>query len=43
MNIDERIQAELGRLEQEKDIKILLAVESGSRASSQFVCLNGGL
>ena len=32
MNISERIQAELNRLEGEKDIKILLAIESGSRA-----------
>ena len=47
MKLDERIHAELDRLEQEKDIKILLAVESGGRASSQFeyqfVYLNGGL
>lgn len=32
MSINERIQAELDRLEREKEIKILLAVESGSRA-----------
>jgi len=32
MSINERIQAELDRLEREKDIRILLAIESGSRA-----------
>ncbi len=32
MSIEERIQAELSRLEKEKEITILLAIESGSRA-----------
>ena len=34
MCINERIQAELDRLEREKDIKILLAIESVSRIAA---------